>query len=302
MSNYNSVMDKLWILILVFMFSSSYCVSAQDKIKRKTRLKVEYLKDFDKKQKIRAIIKVKQKKYRALKGIQLSFYSFDDTSKVLLTKLITNEIGQADIVLNKEQLLKNERGKAIIEVEFEGNDTCKAARKSVSFKDAFINLSFLQKDSVKYVEVNCRRVNDTIKGTTPLSGELIEFFIKGTFSLLKFGENKTDESGVSMIPFPTDMPGDTLGLITIIAKIIDSEEYGTLQVKGEINWAKPIMPVVENRRGLGDTDAPLWMVYSLIVLLSAVWFHYLFVIIQVIRIKLDAKRQKRIDASLEGDK
>ena len=35
--------------------------------------------------------------------------------------------------------------------------------------------------------------------------------------------------------------------------------------------------VVEKRRGLGDTDAPLWMVYTLIVLLSVVWFHYLYV-------------------------
>ena len=39
------------------------------------------------------------------------------------------------------------------------------------------------------------------------------------------------------------------------------------------------------KRGLGDTNAPLWMVYTLIILLSLVWFHYLYIIITVFRIR-----------------
>ena len=39
------------------------------------------------------------------------------------------------------------------------------------------------------------------------------------------------------------------------------------------------------KRGLGDTDAPLWMVYTLITLLSLVWFHYMYIIITVFRIR-----------------
>ena len=61
--------------------------------------------------------------------------------------------------------------------------------------------------------------------------------------------------------------------------------------KGKINWGRPIQRVVEKKRGLGDTDAPLWMVYTLIILLSAVWFHYFFVIYQIVRIKSEGKKQ-----------
>jgi hypothetical protein len=76
-----------------------------------------------------------------------------------------------------------------------------------------------------------------------------------------------------------------MGYLTVVAKIEDNETYGNVEASGRINWGKPLPPVKVEHRGLGDTDAPLWMVYTLIVLLSLVWFHYLYVIITVIRIR-----------------
>jgi hypothetical protein len=46
----------------------------------------------------------------------------------------------------------------------------------------------------------------------------------------------------------------------------------------------------KQKRGLGDTDAPLWMVYTLLVLLSGVWFHVIYVLGLVIRINIKGKK------------
>jgi hypothetical protein len=59
------------------------------------------------------------------------------------------------------------------------------------------------------------------------------------------------------------------------------------------DWGLARPPViVKKRRGLGDTDAPLWMVYTLIVLLSIVWFHYLYVFYVMIKIKKLRRNQE----------
>lgn len=95
-----------------------------------------------------------------------------------------------------------------------------------------------------------------------------------------------ETDGKLIVPFPVTMPGDSLGVVTVAAKIEDNDIYGNVESWGTINWARPVPVVAETRRGLGDTDAPLWMVYTLIVLLSAVWFHYAYVIFLIIKIKL----------------
>ena len=92
-------------------------------------------------------------------------------------------------------------------------------------------------------------------------------------------------NGLTSIEFPTSVPGNQLGYLTLLAKIEDNEQYGNVEVSGTINWGKPLPPANIIERGLGDTDAPLWMVYTLIVLLSLVWFHYMYVIFTVFRIR-----------------
>ena len=88
------------------------------------------------------------------------------------------------------------------------------------------------------------------------------------------------------------LPGDADGHLTIVAKIEDNETYGNVEVSSGINWGKPLPPMKIVKRGLGDTDAPLWMVYTLIVLLSLVWFHYMYIIFTIFRIRFLGKNIK----------
>ncbi len=149
----------------------------------------------------------------------------------------------------------------------------------------------MAKDTSKFIEVYASTIGPNNR-SIPHEGTDIMIYIKGTFSLFNIGQKESDENGIVKIEFPVDMPGDSAGVLTIIVKIEEHDDYGTLEASGEINWGKPLPLDVEKHRGLGDTDAPLWMVYTLIILLSAVWFHYLYVIFMIVKIKLEEKNIK----------
>jgi hypothetical protein len=264
-------------------------VFAQKSKKKTTRIGVEYFKNNLKTESLVATLRIKEGRYVPLSNILVHFYCINDTAKVMLDKIRTDEKGEAIFLIeDNPKIFKDSLGYMSFEIEYPGNITNKGVAKKITVKQANLEISFYQKDTVKYIEVNANEIGPDNQ-FTPVKDLNILLYVKGTFSLLNFGKEKTDENGKIMIEFPVDMPGDVLGVLTIVIKIEDDDTYGTIESRGEINWGIPVKLAEEKQRGLGDTDAPLWMVYTLIILLSTVWFHYLYVIFMILKVKL-AKR------------
>jgi hypothetical protein len=283
----NSVFKHILIVSLMVAITTGN-VFGQKKKKKTARVQVEYFKNYDKSEQLVATLIVKEKRYVPLSDAVIQFYSINDTARVLLEKIRTDKAGKAIFkITNNPKIFKDASGVLTFEVEYNGNAFIKAAKRKIAIKQGDLEISFFQKDSVKSIEVSATEIG-TDNQPVPIEGVNILFYVQGTFSLLNFGKEKTNENGIVHIDFPIDMPGDTTGVLTIVTKIEENKTYGTVESRGEINWGIPIQPVKEKQRGLGDTDAPLWMVYTLIILLSAVWFHYLYVIFLIIKIKLVA--------------
>ncbi len=261
-------------------------VLAQNTQKKKTRIQVEYFKDHNRLESIVATLKIKEDSYVPYEDAEIHFHSINDTSKILLSKIKTDINGKAIYLMEDHQ--KNYRdssGLMTFEVEYKGNSSTKGANTDIEVHQVNLKVSFVQEDSVKYIAVEAKEI--AIDNTTsPIEEHEILLYIKGTFSLLNIGQEVTDEEGKIMVEFPVEMPGDSAGMLTIVSKIEESDTYGNVEARGVVNWGQPVPINVEKHRGLGDTDAPLWMVYTLIILLSAVWFHYLYVIFLIIKIKL----------------
>lgn len=279
----NSVIKYILMISLISTVTTSN-VLAQDL--KKAKVKVEYYKNSNNSERLEAILIAKNKRYEPQTNELLQFYSVTDTSRVFLDEILTDDNGKAIFIIsNNPDIFIDSLGILTFEVEYAGSDFIKAAQKKIKIKRGSLEISFFQKDSVKSIEVSATEINPEGE-VTPIEGVKILFYIKGTFSLLNFGKEKTDENGNTFIGFPDDMPGDTAGALTIIAKIEGHKKFGTIETMGEINWGVPIQSVKEKQRGLGDTDAPLWMVYTLITLLSFVWISYMYVIFLIIKIKL----------------
>ena len=93
------------------------------------------------------------------------------------------------------------------------------------------------------------------------------------------------------IDFPPSLIGDSLGNILVIARPEDHYDYGNVEVSAEINWAIPkkLLSAEGPVRKLWTPIAPLWMIITLIIMLSGVWGHYIYAIIQLVKIKRSKK-------------
>ena len=277
------IITSLFLIIIITVISIGNVFGQK---KYKTRLKVEYFKDFNKTERLEATLKVKKKKYKPLSGAQIQFYFIGDSSRTLIDEINTDQEGKAILLFDNESaFVKDSSGSISFEVEYVGNDSAKASKKATSIKQSKLEILFFQEDSIKSIEVRAFEINADDQ-FVPLEGIDIVYYVQGTFSLLKFEKVETDIEGITQVPFPIDMPGDTAGIMTIVVKIDDDKVYGTVTSQGEMNWGIPIQPVLEKQRGLGDTDAPLWMVYTLIILLSVVWLHYMYVVFLIYKIKM----------------
>jgi hypothetical protein len=223
-------------------------------------------------------------------GLEISFYLIADTLEQSIGTAVTNEEGKATMTVKENiGLVPGEKGEITFSARFDGNDELRKASTEVSYIPVSLELNFAMIDSVKTVVARAYRQGDEGKEWLDEDVE-INFYVPGSFSLLKIGE-RTFSEGEASVPFPVTLPGDSTGNLTLIAKIERNEEFGIVEIAGIKDWGTPnVYEPPDKRRGLGDTDAPLWMVYTLIVLLSAVWFHYLYVffVIYVIKRKGEA--------------
>ena len=260
-------------------------VQAQSDAPARSRLSLEYFEGPDKAKSIVASLKVKKESYVPYEAGAIYFFNIQDTIQTPLDTIYTNASGAATFKLENDlELYLDSSGIMNFYAEFPGDSLAKSDDADLQVRPMDLKISFVQQDSIKYITATATGYADE-EFTTPIEDLEISIYIKGLFSLLNLGEETTDELGSILYEFPTDMPGDTAGVLTIVAKVLESDDYGTVASESAINWGKITPPIVIKHRGLGDTDAPLWMVYTLIILLSAVWFHYLYVMLMVLRIR-----------------
>lgn len=274
------------LLILSIALISASGIKAQDAELANTKLQAAYYKDQNNLERIAAKLLLKAERYEPFANAEIHFYSIKDTSKVLLKTIVTDAMGEAVFIMNGDaKVSPDTTGMLAFTVEYDGNATSESSAKDIQVKIANLKVSFFQEDSSKFIAVDAFEPGSG-DASIPIAETEIGIFVKGTFSYFNIAKEATSAEGKLIVPFPVDMPGDSIGVITIVAKIEDNDTYGNVESWGTINWARPVPIATEARRGLGDTDAPLWMVYTLIVLLSAVWFHYAYVIFLIIKIKL----------------
>jgi hypothetical protein len=146
-------------------------------------------------------------------------------------------------------------------------------------------------DSVKTITVKAF-VMDNGK-EKPVSGEAVKVYVPRMFSLLTISELTLDDTGSATVVFPSDLPGDKEGNLTIISRFEENQTFGNVEKREIQKWGLPTdYSVPKTHRALWTKTAPKWMIYTLSILLIGVWGHYLFAIISLIRIRKDAKNQK----------
>jgi hypothetical protein len=224
-------------------------------------------------------------------GIEISFYT-GGTRKELLGKVVTDENGVARVpVEDVSKLPADKDGMWLFVSEYIGSDTIEASAAELSVKDAELEMSLTVVDSIRTITLNATTSQKGQK--IPVSGEVVMIYVPRMFSLLPIAEATLDENGAASVEFPSDLPGDKDGNLKIIARIEENPTYGNVEKTTIRNWGIPnSYSVPKTHRALWTKTPPMWMIITLSILLSGVWGHYLFAVISLILIKIDAKKQK----------
>lgn len=152
-------------------------------------------------------------------------------------------------------------------------------------QDATISVSFSEDNDAKIIIAKA-----VDQEGIPIEDLELYFFVQRTFSLLPVGDefNSTDEEGIIEVEFPNDLPGDVNGDLIIVTKIIESDLYNDLTIEHEKNWGLPIEILDENdeERSLwaAAANAPMSLVFTVSVLIFAVWYVICYILYKLYRI------------------
>ncbi len=242
------------------------------------------------------------------KVITLTLYSGRGREMVLLdNQLITLTAANNDTIIEMVQLTSNSEGTAqliiengykfpldengftIIEASYEGNDEYRGSSNDIEIKDIHFDIEFSMEDSVKIVSVRAVEL-DSAGDEVPVDGLFMYIGVQRLYSILPVGEVMDSNEGVYTIEFPDDIPGDSTGKFTVVARIEDNDFYGSVVKKGDVEWGTPVsFDVIPPLRRLWSDEAPLWMLTSVFVVLIGAWYHFFLSIYKLNKIRKVAR-------------
>jgi len=279
------------IVVILLVFIPALAIAQESTGKEDPTLEFTCLKKNDGSKLLTATLTIFRNRVTyPIVGSHIAFFLGTDTVSAVIT---TNPDGKAYLLLQLGLVLPlNKEGKTECMARFGGNDSLNTAESSFAVMDAVLKMSLNLIDSVKTVAVWAFQPGNK-QDSIPLAGEPVNIYVSRMFSLLKIGEGSFDDQGRFTAEFPADLPGEADGTVQIIARIEDNEKYGNVEVSQSYPWGVPSMHgPTGSHRALWTEIAPMWMVITLTILLSGVWGHYIYVIIQLILIKRESKKLK----------
>jgi len=281
--------------IVVLLFSSKSFAQEEeqkeafDLSKYKTVYKFNSFKQADNSRLLEVSLIVQNKKDRKDKipvfEADINFYNILDDEEVLLGTAKTSQEGIAQFIAPASQnYLLDEEGYIHLIARFEGTKELKGKEKDITVKDLNLELELTEIDSVKTVLVKAFTI-DSVGVETPLEEADIIISVKSMLNNMPIEEG-TIEDGEFEYEFPTDIPGDDDGDLTVMISIEDHDDFGNLVQEKSAKWGNHLKtPVKKVKNTLWSESAPLWMYIVLTILLVGVWANYIYTIVNLFRIK-----------------
>jgi len=248
-------------------------------------LELFYTKDTDDQMWLKAtLVYYVERQPIILEGHQVKFYAGED-SLLFLGETKTDEEGVALLhIENYPEQAEDLDGVVRYFAEYLGNDSILPTEMDLYIKDVNLEMVLELIDSVKTIQAIASY--DSEGEIIPAADEDIYFFVPRMFSDLPVGEEFLDEDGQIAIEFPDDIPGDADGFLEVVVRFDQHYLFGTVEKRQKIQWGIPTKHEIPiSYRALWTQIAPMWMIISLSIMLVGVWSHYIFVIIQLFKIR-----------------
>ena len=234
---------------------------------------------------LKAGLKAKVKNWPVnLYKMKVTFFQVVNDEDQELGFAIIDNSGKAVFNVKGDSLKTNTDGKVQFKMVFAGNKMMESAEEVIAFKRARLEITPVKEDSLLTVQVKLVEVGTGAE--IPIPEAAVGIFVKRLFLPLKVGEGTTDENGEASVEFPANLPGDAKGNLTLIAKLDENETYGNLEASVVQQWGTSVSNKIEDQpRALWSSNPPMWMLITFIILMVAVWGHYIVIIYELFRLR-----------------
>lgn len=290
----NSMIKKITLALTtsgLFFGLTSAQAQSQPQGKSESSIELSYYKKADRSKTAVAVLTAKntEGKFVPAMNARVNFYVMHDKEEQLIKSANTDDKGQAIILLQGDMPVDDSLYFTIV-AKIENDSLYEDAEEKVLYKDASITLNLDPKDTARLVTA---RITETGKDgkEIPVKDAEVKFYVQRLFGIMPAGEDNiitTDEAGEAAFSFPKNIPGDTAGIITVVARIEDNKQFGNIENKATESWGV-VLAVDKDPfpRALWEPYAPLPLIITISTLFGGVWLVYFFIFYQLRKISKD---------------
>lgn len=283
---------RISILLLLLTSNEIDKIQAQDSIVAKTQLNIGYFLPVNHVPYLEVTTRKKMgRKFEVVKHVPVNIYFNEADPKNLLGKVVTDSTGKARIGFPpsfKNVWDTTNEFKFIAESGAAGNEPLSA---DITIKKAILSIDTASEDGARTVTAMLKEKNGN--DWVPVKDIEMVLSVKRLLGNLSVGDKETytsDSTGLSSAEFKRDsIPGDQIGNITLVAQVVDNENYGNLAVEKSVNWGTPVKPIKNffAERALWSTrsQTPLWLLFTVYSIVLGVWGTLIYLIFQIVKIK-----------------
>jgi hypothetical protein len=216
--------------------------------------------------------------------MKIRYFLVQGDTETELGFAVTNTNGKALLNVRGDSLKTDAEGNLVVKAVFAGNKLMESAEETIQFKRALLTINPVKEDSL--LTVNARLVDISTGTETPVPETTIGVYVKRLFGMQKLGEITTDENGEGSLEIPNGIPGDARGNLILVTRVDESEVFGNLEASSTQNWGVKVSDQLQGQpRALWSSNPPIWMLITFIVLMLAVWGHYLVIVYELFRLR-----------------
>ncbi len=130
-------------------------------------------------------------------------------------------------------------------------------------------------------------VTDSVSGVKkPLQNVSVKLFVKRTFGNLAISNAETNSSGVAYFIIPNDIPGDTIGKLSFIARTVGNSKELSSTIDEKLGTiTKPKRLLDERTWWNVNKMAPIWLILLYLSGLAGVGATVVYILLQLRKIK-----------------
>ena len=270
---------------------------AQDSTKKELLLSVTYNMQANKVPQLQVNTKTKvEKRFLPVKDIKVNVFLDADSSANLLGTVSTNENGQAVLAIpaSFKSSWDASASHSFI-AKSEANKQFDVTKSEITIKKARLLIDSVEGASPRSVEVTVLALNGN--EWQPVKDAEVKIGVKRLGGILPIGEEEsytTDSTGKLVAEFKRDsLPGDAKGNITLVARIEENEELGSLITETNLPWGAAIKSIDKfSERSLWATrdKAPIWLLFMAGSIMAGVWSFVLYLFYQIYRLKVSSSK------------